>query len=574
MSSNEQVDGKKKTDNKNATTVSEERRCSVCTKKNLANCAEKYCIECNDFYCNVCVTLHEEIPALSNHQLIEKKDFTTRSGRLLLPSIPTERCRTHRTNTVDMYCIDHDTVGCHTCLSLGHGYCKKLYIPENIGQLSQASGDKAEIVKQEAIELRERLLLAFKRRETDKKSVQTKYENAKHSIKKFRREMKKKLKELEVSTVAVLDSECDIFVQKLDEEIKSLSHFVRKLDDNIGNLKISSESNNASQLFVALQILSKDISETKSVYKTMSTQVVKSIDFIPDKSLTKSIQCLENLGTIDYNSIDKPAPLWEIKSAEDISVRTEEDSKDCSIRSACITRLGHILLVDSNNSNIKLLDRAAQKVVDTCTLETTAWSVCTLEGTKSIVSLPRAKRVRIIEADGQIKPTGFIHIGYECFAIAYSMKELYVSDEHGSVIVHSISGDILRRYSKDQNGKDLFSDVWALAVNKPGDRIYVADKDNGVIAINKDGALLWAFEDTTCSDATGICLDEMFHNVLVLGYASDNVTQIGQTGKKVGQVVKQINGLNYPTAMCYEWKSDTLIIANNFGSNLRVFQLK
>ncbi|XP_053376197.1 E3 ubiquitin-protein ligase TRIM71-like [Mercenaria mercenaria] len=445
MSSDEQVDGKKETDNKNTTTVTEER-CSVCTQKNRSNCAEKYCIECNDYYCNVCVTLHEEIPALSNHQLIEKKDFTSESGRLQLPSIPTERYRAHRTNTVDMYCIDHDTVGCHTCLSLGHGHCKKLYIPENIGQLSQASGDKAEIVKQEAIELRERLLMAFKRRQTDKRSVQIKHENAKQSIKNFRKELKKKLQELEVSMVAVLDLECDIFVQKLDEEIKSLSHFVQKLDDNIGNLKISSESNNTSQLFVALQILSKDISETKSVYKAMSAPLVKDIDFRPDESLTKSIQCLENLGTIDFNSIDKPAPLWEIKSAEDISVRTAEDTKDCSIKSACITRLGHILLVDSNNSNIKLFDRGAQKVVDTCTVETTAWYVCNLEENKSIISLPRAKRVMIIEADDQIKPTGFIHIGYKCFAIAYSMKELYISDEHGSVIVHSTSGDILRRY--------------------------------------------------------------------------------------------------------------------------------
>lgn len=95
--------------------------CCVCTNKNnTKTVATKYCLTCEDYYFIQCVKLHEIVPALSLHVIVEKTDYEGRDDGTKQPPIPTERCAEHPARLVDMYCKPHDQVGCDTCMITKH----------------------------------------------------------------------------------------------------------------------------------------------------------------------------------------------------------------------------------------------------------------------------------------------------------------------------------------------------------------------------------------------------------------------------------------------------------------------
>ena len=93
--------------------------CSVCRKKAQRTEATKFCVDCQDYYCSKCVKFHDNVPALSSHKFINKDQFHSGiSSKLTV--IPTERCDRHGHKHVDMYCENHDNIGCSTCMVVEH----------------------------------------------------------------------------------------------------------------------------------------------------------------------------------------------------------------------------------------------------------------------------------------------------------------------------------------------------------------------------------------------------------------------------------------------------------------------
>jgi hypothetical protein len=98
--------------------------CFTCTNE----VAVKYCVECQGYCCQSCVDTHSRFPGLKVHTLLDQSNDTVQGTLITLPTMPTERCATHTIKLVDMYCKDHDEVGCSTCMTLKHRYFDTLFI--------------------------------------------------------------------------------------------------------------------------------------------------------------------------------------------------------------------------------------------------------------------------------------------------------------------------------------------------------------------------------------------------------------------------------------------------------------
>lgn len=94
--------------------------CCVCYRKDIRREASNYCVTCEEYYCKTCVNIHDDVPVLSNHAILQGRDFKGQGGGKL-PSIPTERCPDHGTKLIDMYCETHSEVGCTLCMEQKHG---------------------------------------------------------------------------------------------------------------------------------------------------------------------------------------------------------------------------------------------------------------------------------------------------------------------------------------------------------------------------------------------------------------------------------------------------------------------
>jgi hypothetical protein len=75
-----------------------------------------------------------------------------------------------------------------------------------------------------------------------------------------------------------------------------------------------------------------------------------------------------------------------------------------------------------------------------------------------------------------------IKTDFECYAIAYSCGNLYISDSTTSWYVYNLSGIKLKQFSLDSSGNKFFSDIRSLAVNRS--RIYVTDSEKGLVILD------------------------------------------------------------------------------------------
>ncbi|XP_053375438.1 transcription intermediary factor 1-alpha-like isoform X2 [Mercenaria mercenaria] len=104
--------------------------CSACKEQNINKEAEKYCVDCRDYYCSECLKLHSTLPALKGHKLLGKE--AGQSGQLLM--VPTERCERHDFKTVDMFCQNHDQIGCGTCIAVDHRLVCGIFMMASVGK--------------------------------------------------------------------------------------------------------------------------------------------------------------------------------------------------------------------------------------------------------------------------------------------------------------------------------------------------------------------------------------------------------------------------------------------------------
>jgi hypothetical protein len=93
--------------------------CSMCKNGGKNSEGEKFCVDCHDYFCINCVKVHNQVPVLADHKVLDKSQVKLGTSKAL-PRAPAERCDRHSHKHIDMYCQNHDNVGCSTCMAIDH----------------------------------------------------------------------------------------------------------------------------------------------------------------------------------------------------------------------------------------------------------------------------------------------------------------------------------------------------------------------------------------------------------------------------------------------------------------------
>ena len=196
-----------------------------------------------------------------------------------------------------------------------------------------------------------------------------------------------------------------------------------------------------------------------------------------------------------------------------------------------------------------------------------------------IVSLRDDKVIQFVTVDHKLKPSRKFKIDEFCRGIAYHDEEIYVAcgggvgEDKGRLRVYNINGEFVRVIDENIHGKPIFSSPKDIAINNDGTRIYVSDRDRGVIALGKSGKVKYIFNDPSLKTAFGICTNEK-DELFVTGYDSNNVIHVGPNGKMLGEVLTATEGIEKPISMCcHENPISRLLITTELQSSLHVYEL-
>ncbi|XP_045198830.2 uncharacterized protein LOC123553148 [Mercenaria mercenaria] len=586
--------------------------CTVCKRKGRNREAEHFCIDCQDYYCSACVKVHDDIPLLIGHKILDKGQFPLRSsqrrpaqpgGQGSSPAIHlTERCDRHSHYFIDTYCQNHDTVGCATCMTVDHRLCQDVfYVPEFVKSNASVSPNEIQKKLQSTDKALTELIENFQRQ---KQELLKGKADSLQNIRKFRKEINERLDALEKKSIDEIESK----LKTLTNEIEKAMSKLQKIGTNVSSArdKLASAGKNLSQTFVYAK-RGRQIADDadKSVDEEKAQRREQTVEFTGDQKLISLLEQMTALGGITCTSagntqqkvvgkiknIHQQDPIRPVTKKENnasgklnqkdtllqtrgknvYSVKIQSDTSDCSIKSACTLEDGTIILSDGDNKKLKRLDSTTYTVTDYCDLPGTPWQVCIIDKQEVAVCLYDKKDIHIISLLGRMRTTRKINTDFECYGLAYAKGNLYISDPGNSVYIYSISGQKLKQFSKDQSGQSLFSNIRHLAVSEDGSMIYVVDWDKGLIVLDSNGDVVSTFNGPQL-DGGSACYLTRTGSLLVSGFGSHNVLQFGHNGELIGEVHKSDQSVYYEAVYCDQQMSK--LILGSESNNLEIYDLK
>ncbi|XP_060588069.1 uncharacterized protein LOC132743214 [Ruditapes philippinarum] len=504
--------------------------CSMCKNKGKNTEGEKFCVDCNDYFCRTCVQVHNEVPILVGHKVLDKSQLKSGTSKGL-PKVPAERCDRHSHKHIDMYCQNHDKVGCSTCMAVDHRFCKDtFYIPEFI-QNNTYEVEYSQIeIKLKAIA--KTLAEQCDRFKNDKQRLLKRKAELLADIRKFRQEINDHLNKLEKCSLDEIDDKVKSLEDKIEYSLKQLQ--TNKSMVASANDKLASTNILRSEVFLYVK-MAEDAANVANKYiedaKFQSS--VECIDFQPDRAILTQLEHKKTIGTLTETTVN----LFQIKENQSYNVKVKSDMYNSYIISACCMEDGTIILADYNNTKLKRLHSYNYTVTDYCDLPGKPSQVCMINNTQVAVTVSSKREVHFISLERQMKTTGKLKTDFDCHGLAYANNNLYISGFDMSVYMYTLSGRKLKQFSKDQSGHELYCIIESLAVRNDATRIYIADHDKKLIVLGNNGQVITSFNDKQLLGANCCYLTEA-GSVLVSGFYSNNVLQFTRDGELIGEIIK------------------------------------
>ncbi|XP_060562256.1 uncharacterized protein LOC132721895 [Ruditapes philippinarum] len=542
--------------------------CSMCKNGGKKTEGEKFCVDCHDYFCINCVKIHSQVPLCVGHKVLDKSQVNSGTSKGL-PRAPAERCDRHSHKHIDMYCQNHDNVGCSTCMTIDHRSCKDIfYIPEFIQNKSYQVATREIQTKLKA--LVKTLAVQANKFQQDKQNLQNRKAELLDAIRKFRQEINDQLDKLEKNSVDEIENKFKLLEDKIEEGLKQLQTHKAKVKS--ANDKLTSPNPNQAELFVHVK-MGEDAENVanKFIEDTITRITVSDTEFKPNRNLLQQLKQNQTIGMLTEKTTKTADKLLQITGGQSYCAKVKSDEYTCSIFSACYMEDGKIILADYNNQKLKRLDCHNYTITDCYNLPGEPYQICKINETQVAVTLYTKQEVHLISVDRQMKTTNKIKTDFDCLGLAYANNHLYISD-FTSVYIYTMSGRKLKQFSTDLSGQKPFSDINSIAVSRDATRVYVTDPYKGLRILETNGQMFTTFKGKQLQGAFYCHLTEA-GSVLVSGYQSKNVLQFTSDGKLIGEVTKADSGKQGINTLCCNQQMSKMCISRVGADNIEVYNI-
>ncbi|XP_045176261.2 uncharacterized protein LOC123536849 [Mercenaria mercenaria] len=248
------------------------------------------------------------------------------------------------------------------------------------------------------------------------------------------------------------------------------------------------------------------------------------------------------------------------------SVRTDTDTKPCFVTGTCQLPDGRLVMTDSENCRLKILDPNIFEVTASRKLQSNPCLICYMTENKVAIAFTNCD-VAIIDILEDIEVRGSFRIKHLCKGLSYGNGNLYVCSTH-MIEIYSEKGDrktLLQLASTDVEIRCPAS----INLSKNGSIIYVSDIEKGIIAMDVEGHILNIISDNVY-EPNVLCLD-VSGNIFATEMNSGRVLNVDPDNGSVKQVVREVCQKDYPISLCHERVFNRLIVGVWRSDNIHVF---
>ncbi|XP_045198981.2 uncharacterized protein LOC123553305 [Mercenaria mercenaria] len=531
--------------------------CQPCDRDGPRLPAHGYCVDCREHLCETCFIVHKRHTLSRHHTLLDKNSMPQSISSVSVhPTQPdnfTKPCPKHAKEIIKFYCQNHKALLCSVCVTLEHTAtsCKVNYIPDISCQVINSKEH------QDILKAMDNVTEQCHKKSEDVKKITAKSNSSLTDvladIKKFRTEINQRLDELErqaEDAAKTIQKENNKNLETVETICNDVTQSLKTSSDTIKHLNTSKQ---ADKLFMELKLDEQMIKDYEKRVLHLAAYDVKEYNFKENKAISTLLDKESSLGTFAEKSLKQqsPPPGADKKSRQTthqgkICVKTSKDKSICWISGMILLTPDLLIITDSDNKAVKIVDTSSQSVTDQLQLDAMPCDVTSVTSTELAVTLSHYYCIQFISvSSNKLKKKQTLKVDGECYGLSYCQGKLVVSFQHPAKLqILDTNGTVLTTVK----GENIFSRPEYVTTNT--NYIYVSDWDIKTITrLNYQGEVIGSYGGITLP--YGITLSDD-GTVFVCDRQRSVIEEIAgdcSTGKVV------LKDLNDPYAVC--WCAET-----------------
>lgn len=256
---------------------------------------------------------------------------------------------------------------------------------------------------------------------------------------------------------------------------------------------------------------------------------------------------------------------------EDIRVRHESDSRPCSIRGCAVLPPHKLVLTDSVNKKVKVVDTRSKELVEEISLDSVPTDIAVLPEDQIAVLLRSKNEIIIMTTVGRLSPDHTIQVKQDCQTLTFHKDRFYIIRSHpDQVLILDMQGVVQNRLSLDDLGDDVaIYSPRCTGLSLVGKLVYVTDSGcSTVTGITTQGELYAVYEDilnfrgpwgmVVLDDGSMlVCCKNSIHHISADLNLGCNV----------------FDGLSLPRSICYNAEQSKVYVGSLNCDQINVFSL-
>ncbi|XP_071171795.1 uncharacterized protein [Mytilus edulis] len=538
--------------------------CDPCLRIGQSSKAVKVCTECEESMCLLCVKAHQSFKAFTSHHVVNvdvlpQAVFTSK-----------QYCQIHTEKILDLFCTQHDTLCCRSCMTDKHRNCDSVLPLEDASR----NVDKSAMLFDTKCQLDgiEDTLRIF---EKDRKSASREVEgaalvatsevsDAKDLILKRINEMEEKIK----AEIEDIKSKKMSEITSTQEEIIGMNEVIECLQQN---LETTTKFGSNNQKFVMIHSLKTKIKELQerlqhmlSVAESVDITFSPTMDILPSTKFGSIKEIKKPCTIVHHISTQMQVPFIPRRPSM-FKLTKEFNILDSNITSAVITPKNKLLVCFFDKAALGVIDEDG-KITKMQYLKNKPWNIAILPDTdEAIVSLIQDRSIQYVKIENLTleKNVSVKRKFYsEIRGIAVT-KDQIAFGGYGIVYLCNMYLDIMTELSVNTGT------VYYLHFD-PSDRLCCPVKiKKEIYCFSNTGGLCFLYSSNDFLNIAGITSDK-YGNLLIANTDTDSIIQVDSGGENHKQILDDTNGIKNPTSLFFNKTFTKLFVLNQKG-NCKIF---
>ncbi|XP_060593823.1 uncharacterized protein LOC132748268 [Ruditapes philippinarum] len=339
----------------------EEILCKPCLNKDKYSVADKFCSACNEYQCTDCLNVHNMLPILKSHKLVNVSEVKTKQGTFDMKGL--DQCDQHH-KLLEFFCEDDDQLCCSTCAIVDHRKCHSVVEVQKIAGKFTSQGSS---LKGKWQEVKENAKYVVKTIVSSIGQVQLDAKEIPGTIRQMRDRVIEMFEDLETSVVKKVEDFKTETIEKLNKKQSRNEGYIADATQNLDTINNVYKNGTSVQQFIVEKKMQED---SKNLFTKVNAEcqnletVLISFEF-DDKlnmSLLPTSTYVPGHLTLKLEPLETASPM-KLTPVISIDLKQNEDEPNEPLYAGLdFLPDGRLVAVDSNNKKCLVYNENLEKV--------------------------------------------------------------------------------------------------------------------------------------------------------------------------------------------------------------------